>query len=592
MFDTMNEIVKFSPFGGQLILEEVKGTVSGKLNPENDVKVTVGGDRTMYSYIPASGCPHAKQSQVLMVLRNESTKESAEALMKELKLDQLAEERHFILLFPNPADTGWNYAQDPERDDDAAFLVRCFAALPRSKGKVAGFNGMIFYIGASPEASAMISTLAVTSPLDAAAIMIGAYPKNYVLPKDKGAEQTAWVYEDNPTAENWLRKVNAPLAEEGSHYWKQTNPHVQFYLSHSGLNADTVKDAWEKMFSETRRWRNDTFGIYQRRINFTEKGFTAHVNDTSLGDNNGMPHTWYEYIPERLRGTNQPVPLLFYFHGINCIALYGAEQSSWVEIADRDGLIVVFPDPSIEERWNVWDDRRIPSDADYIMSLLDHMKQVHTIDESRIYLSGFSMGSMFTNAMASLFPDVFAGGVACNGPDQGYLMTLDASVPGLKMFRPNTVTASLTPSSETESPAHRIIDEKKKEKDYRFPLVQFAGILDGVGLNPKKHFPMKSPDDGMWIGTVQFWVHYNHLHENPFFSENTVSGLASDACVKTGRYIDQSWCDADGNDLYHFVTVERMPHAVDLPEFELGWNIIRRYSRNRDGSLTREKEDA
>lgn len=592
MFDTMNEIVKYSPFGGQLIKEDVKGNVSGKLNPENDVHVTVGGDRSMFSYIPAGGCPHAKQAQVLMVLRNENTLESAEKLLKQLKLDALAQERHFILLFPNPNEGGWNYNRDPKRDDDAAFLVRCFAALPKSKGKVAGFNGMIFYLGTTPEASAMISTLAVTSPLDAAAIMIGSYPGDYSLPKDKGAQQTAWLYEDNPVAETWLRRINEPLIASGSHYWNEKNPNVQFWLSRGGLSAETVSDAWEKMFSETRRWRNDTFGIYQRRINFTQKGFTKHVNDTSLGDNNGMPHTWYEYIPERLRGTKQPVPLVFYFHGINCVALYGAEQSGWVEIADRDGLIVVFPDPSIEERWNVWDDRRIPSDVDYVMALLDHMKKVHPIDESRIYLSGFSMGSMFTNALAGLYPEVFAGGVACNGPDQGYLKTLDASVAGLKIFRPDTITAQLTPSTESESPAHRLIDEKKKEKDYRMPMVQFAGLLDGVGLTPKKSFPMKTLDDGMWIGTVQFWLHYNHLHEEPLFADSTASGLASDSTDHCGRYINQSWYDAEGNDLYHFITVERMAHAVDLPEFDLGWNIIRRYHRNPDGTLQKEKEDA
>jgi len=39
------------------------------------------------------------------------------------------------------------------------------------------------------------------------------------------------------------------------------------------------------------------------------------------------------------------------------------------------------------------------------------------------------------------------------------------------------------------------------------------------------------------------------------------------------------------DELYHFVTVRRMPHAVDTREPEIGWNIIKHYRRNKDGAL-------
>ena len=45
MRDDMNELVKFSPFGGQLILEDVSGLTSGNLNPENNVETKKGNDR-------------------------------------------------------------------------------------------------------------------------------------------------------------------------------------------------------------------------------------------------------------------------------------------------------------------------------------------------------------------------------------------------------------------------------------------------------------------------------------------------------------------------------------------------------------------
>lgn len=57
-----------------------------------------------------------------------------------------------------------------------------------------------------------------------------------------------------------------------------------------------------------------------------------------MGVNGNYPHTWFTYIPPQLRGTTQKVPLVFYFHGVNCVPLYGAEQSNWHDIADREKL--------------------------------------------------------------------------------------------------------------------------------------------------------------------------------------------------------------------------------------------------------------
>ena len=102
------------------------------------------------------------------------------------------------------------------------------------------------------------------------------------------------------------------------------NPNVRLLITDRKIDAQSIRIAWDRLFSETRRWQNDTYGTYQKRTNFTERGFIPHVSDTSLGVNNGYAHTWYEYIPPQLRGTKEKVPLLFYFHGSSCVPLYGA----------------------------------------------------------------------------------------------------------------------------------------------------------------------------------------------------------------------------------------------------------------------------
>ena len=80
MNDPMNPLVQFSPYAGKLTEIEVPGVTSHKADFENDVAAASGESRTMWCYAPVSGCPDAKQTQVLFVLRDDSSRESAEKL--------------------------------------------------------------------------------------------------------------------------------------------------------------------------------------------------------------------------------------------------------------------------------------------------------------------------------------------------------------------------------------------------------------------------------------------------------------------------------------------------------------------------------
>lgn len=121
MNDTMNEITAFSPFGGRLVLEEVKGAQERANVPENSIETKAGDDRSMYVYVPASGCPDAKQTQVVMFLRDGADEASAQAAMKEYGLDALAEKEHFVLAFPNPRQSGWSERDAEDMDYNQQF---------------------------------------------------------------------------------------------------------------------------------------------------------------------------------------------------------------------------------------------------------------------------------------------------------------------------------------------------------------------------------------------------------------------------------------------------------------------------------------
>ena len=624
MIDRIDRPERFSPYGGKLILETVPGDTNGKLNPENDVETSLGTDREMYSYIPASGVYHAKQAQVLMVLRNDASEASAEKLLRELGLDTLAEEKHCIVLFPNPSDPGrrnkaedeikgelgfknkagdeikakigWQYQTEEEIKAEIGFLVRCFAYLPKSKGHVAGFNGMIFYLATDPESSAIAASVASLSPLDAAGIVVGKFPADFTLPKGEDAPEDAFLYERNEELEARLARVNGPCEESEekdgfSLYVNKENPGIRYIVSDAGLSKETVRFVWDELLSDIRRWRNDTYGIYQKRPDLTAYGVTGHVLTDELsipGDEKfSVKRTWYEYIPEKVKASQEPVPLVFYFHGINCTPLYGAEQSDWCAIAEKEGFIVVFPAPAIEERWNGAMDDRQPDDAAFILKLIEYENALHPIDRTRIYLSGFSMGSMFTNALASAYPDIFVGGIALSGPHVGYLYTLDQSKPGLLLMRPNSILRDLPPRDEAASPQHILADKKKAEKDYRVPMIQFAGVEDKLlGFEKGQHWPLNANEQNDWTKTITYWLHYNAI-DGPKFTDTPTGLLASESFYEEERFFHQIFKDSTGEPMYHFITVARMAHAVDPREIRIGWELLRHFRREKDGTLTK-----
>ena len=584
----MNELTQHAPHAGTLFLQKVKGDLSGRWEPENEADAKAGADRSMYGYVPKSGCPHPKQCQVLMVLRNSDTEESAYEVMKELKLDELAEDRNFLLLFPNPTADGWNYTADSSRDSDIDFLVRCFGILKGSELGVSGFNGMTFYLSTTPEASAMMMTMAALQPLNVPAMMIDGFPQGYEIPADAlGIETAAWVSRNDPAA-NYLKWCNgteteAERVDETTVKYYGKNPNVRLLVSTDSINPESVRTAWEELFSETRRWQNDTYGCYQKRTNFTERGFVGHVKDTSLGVNNGFAHTWYEYIPPQLRGTQDKVPLLFNFHGGGCVPLYCAEQSDWHEVADREGFIVVFPEASANNTWNAWNDTDLPfSDKDFFLALIEHMDTVHPIDRTRIYVSGFSMGGMMSNAMACSLPDVISAAAPCNAFQEGYFANFKALVKNMgkgTKYDPAESAAGENEPSDTKKTA----DRKKAEKDYRVPVIQVSGLIDG-------NWPVTSENDSR-VRCFNYWKEYNHIPVTPLPEKTPYeSGLIADVNEYLGddeRFLHHAWFSDDpkGVSLYELFLTKRCPHALDIRTTTYLWQFLKKFSRDENGDL-------
>ena len=588
MIDHMNELTQFSPHAGKLFLQSVAGDISGRREAENNATAAAGSERSMYCYAPKSGCPDAKQCQVVMVLRDGSEEASAQELLSSLELDTLAEEKNFLLLFPNATESGWNFDDASQRESDMDYLVRCFGILKDSEIGVSGFNGMIFYIAASETASALLMTMAALRPINVPAMMISAFPQGYQIPAGAlNVEVAAWS--SNPTATGYILRANG-AGEPGedadgivTYFGK--NPNVRLLETNRETDAEAARIAWERLFSETRRWQNDTHGTYQKRTNFTERGFIGHVNDESLGVNPSCKHTWYEYIPPQLRGTSEKVPLVFYFHGGGCVPLYGAEQSDWHDVADEENFIVVYPKASQKKMWNVWNDPMLDfSDEVFFLALIEHMKTVHPIDETRIYASGFSMGGMMSNAMACLQPNLIAAAAPCNAYNEGYFNSFATMLNRMKNNTAMNMSDRLPGETEEITPTRLLADAKKAEYDYRMPLIQISGLLDQT-------WPITNPQDRRLM-TFDYWKTYNNIPIEPFAPDaSSESGLTADETWYDGdneRFLHHRWFSRDPGSpaLYELFLAKRMPHALDIRTARYAWEFLKKFSRNPDGSLS------
>ena len=94
---------------------------------------------------------------------------------------------------------------------------------------------------------------------------------------------------------------------------------------------------------------------------------------------------------------NGPAPLLMGFHGGGDSSMFLTFVSGWYEIANRYNFLYV----AIDNHQNVT--------ATEVMEVIEDLKKRYSIDEHRIYASGFSMGSGKTWDMYQEYPEVFAG---------------------------------------------------------------------------------------------------------------------------------------------------------------------------------------
>jgi polyhydroxybutyrate depolymerase len=127
-------------------------------------------------------------------------------------------------------------------------------------------------------------------------------------------------------------------------------------------------------------------------------------------------------------GTQGPVPLVVMLHGGFGSAKQAESSYGWDALADREGVMVVYPD-GVGRAWNVGGGccgqpgRAGVDDVAFVRALVTALSAEYAVDQSRVFATGISNGGMMTYRLAC-DSDVFAAiGVdaatllgSCDGP--------------------------------------------------------------------------------------------------------------------------------------------------------------------------------
>ena len=125
---------------------------------------------------------------------------------------------------------------------------------------------------------------------------------------------------------------------------------------------------------------------------------------------NGTNRSYIVYAPKNL-GAGRP--LLISCHGMNQDANYQKGMLAIESVADTAKFLTVFPE-GIDKGWDISGDR----DLKFMEALIDEMVEKYDIDRNKVFLSGFSMGGMFTYHAATRMADK----IAAFAPISGYPM--------------------------------------------------------------------------------------------------------------------------------------------------------------------------
>ena len=511
------------------------------------------------------------ENTLITILRDEGGEAFARELLADADFCALADRQRFVILLPEPVNGRWNWEMDPSLPDDLADiaeLVRLFNHQPdlNDRGIYHNMHNARYFVGEGTGAS-MLHTLAACNPVNVA----GVFTVNGRLGQKAKAGSvcaavSAILWNADEESKAYFLALNAADVQDGEKRCNRVND-AQYVIIEdgkpAGLNAGVIRYGWEKLFSKVCRPNSCEYGDMGPRMVRDDYRFIVHENDARLGDNGGIGHTWFEYVPDCVKAQpDKRVPLMLFLHG-------GADTPGNVcntikmhEVAEKEGFLLVYPWATSHWGWNMDMLEGQYDDVGYLNALISYMEKTYAVDETRVYIGGFSNGSAMSQVFAMTNPEIIAAVVADN-----------------TRFCQNRNTKPFA-----------IAWKKKLDFDFRMPVFYTYGTRD-------IEYPAVR-GSGQQV-QYDFWKSYNNItcKETPYIDKPEMSGVGVPGDVveeyfPNPRYPARKYTthrffsnDAVPLNLYNYSLADGKGHDCNPEEAWLGWDYARRFRRLATGSL-------
>jgi polyhydroxybutyrate depolymerase len=384
--------------------------------------------------------PEETPSRLLMILHPFGS--SGLGMQYVTGMNAYAEEMGFAVVYPDAATYYWdegrslfNVGPDDIAVDDVGFIVALADSLTSELGIESSevyLSGMgsgagLAYIAACtrPErfkAVAVVATLlwdyqALSCPETQAApinlLILWGDRDPVFTPVDRRqtiSRRDSVVYGALHTKELWLERNECTRAERS-----QPISNIELYpcAGETSLAFVTVSNSgnlWPRKGDfALNRYDLDASEVIARYITWDSEWYTAAEQANSAED---TPRSWILYVPSTY-DPSVPSPLVLLLHGRGGTGAGQAYISDFKTIAEREGVIAVFPD-GLNNEWNYV--RQMPEyegigpydDDEFLNNLIDDLSLELNIDQNHVYVTGYSNGGFMAQRLACTQQDRYA----------------------------------------------------------------------------------------------------------------------------------------------------------------------------------------
>lgn len=253
-----------------------------------------------------------------------------------------------------------------------------------------------------------------------------------------GAPVPAYLSNADDAAVEYYVKANEAQESEDGIYVNADNKLQKVVVKEDEDLASAFDNAWDTVFSKNYRQDNEDTEFYMSAAAVNTKPYRlieiADMEELNVEYNSHISeeveglegkYTWFEYIPkDTLEAEDGSVPLVISLHGNGNDARIQGDTSGWVELAAKEGFMVMAPEWQEEVLANDGGDKPGPNffncDGlldDKLITWLEAMEKTYPqIDTSRIYVTGLSAGGSKAALYGVMYSDVFAGAASVSAP--------------------------------------------------------------------------------------------------------------------------------------------------------------------------------